>query len=258
MFGSQSLTPATLGVFVGGLSFGFAGFALPLFANAALVLVMPPQVVIPAVMLVSDTLALLLLWEHRNDLRRERLRTVPPFAPWALPSLLIGVALGGFLLGRVTPAVGRFALALVVFGFVAFQLLRRAPSGDERGAGDWKTAAGAALGGGLVDGWLGTGGVIIAIYLTWRRLAPGAFVASILVYFLTSDALRVLNYAGFGYWTRATFDLYVKTFPIAFAGYLGGVALRRVLSSPTVFRRVVLLLLTVYALALIRSALQPG
>lgn len=78
MLGVESV----LGLFVGGVSFGFAGFAL--FATSALALASPPQVVVPAVMLIADTLTLPLLWEHRSHLRRDLLRDVPPFAPWSL------------------------------------------------------------------------------------------------------------------------------------------------------------------------------
>ena len=250
--------PAALGVLAGGASFGFAGFAFALFASSALALARPPQVVIPAVMLLADTLALPLLWEHRAHLRRDLLRAVPPLAPWSLPLLLVGVGLGTVLLGRQSPAVGRLALAGVVLAFVGFQALR--PPGHasaDAAVGGVGTRGGVALGAGLIDGWLGTGGVVIAVYLTWKRFAPAAFIAAILVYFLGTDLLRAGAYAAFGYWTRATFDLYLTALPIALVGYVGGVALRRVLVSPTAFRAVVLLLLTVYALALIRAGLLP-
>jgi len=65
---------STLGVLVGGVSFGVAGFAFALFAVASLALSSPPQVVVPAVLLLADTLALPLLWEHRRNLRVSVLR----------------------------------------------------------------------------------------------------------------------------------------------------------------------------------------
>lgn len=34
--------------------------------------------------------------------------------------------------------------------------------------------------------------------LTWRRFAPGVFVAAILVYFFGTDFLRVISYTAFG------------------------------------------------------------
>ena len=86
---------------------------------------------------------------------------------------------------------------------------------------------------------------------TWRELAPRDFVAAILVYFLATDLVRIPAYALWGYWTRETVSLYVRAAPIALGGYVGGIALRRTMVSPAVFRIVVLVLLTVYGLVLL-------
>jgi len=243
---------ASVGIFVGGVSFGFAGFAFALFATSALALDAPPHVVVPAVMLVGDTLALPLLWEHRRHLDRRQLRTVPPFTPASLALLVAGVAFGAFLLGHVPSAVGRLALAAVVLVFVGFQVRRGlGPAAPLPPVRWWRRPASAAFAGGTLDGWLGTGGVAIAMFLAARRVAPGLFVAAILAYFLVSDTIRAVTYAVLGYWTAAVFALYVRTVLIAVAGYLGGILLRRLLPSERAFRAVVLVLLTAYAIALI-------
>lgn len=235
---------SALGVFVGGVSFGFAGFAFALFATSALSLASPPQVVVPVAMLLSDTLALPLLWEHRRYLHEHRLREAPLFARWSAVLLVVGVVLGTILLGGMTSAVGRLALAVVVLAFVGLRAARplgRAPSRGEVGPAPAWAGAGVALLGGFMDGWLSTGGVVIALYLTWRRFAPGVFVAAILVYFRPLVA--------------ETLALYVRVVPIALAGFIGGVVLRRFLVPSWAFRAVVLFLLTAYGLALIGRAL---
>jgi uncharacterized membrane protein YfcA len=245
---------AILGVLVGGVSFGFAGFAFALFSNAALTLSWPPQIAIPAVMLLADTMTVPLLWAHRAHLRADLLRQVPPFAPWSIAFLLAGVVAGAVLLGRAGPAAGRVALGIVILVFVGFQVRRSEPAPRARG-GSPAAAWGAAAAGGLLDGWLGTGGVAIAMYLAWRRLEPGAFIAALLAYFLVSDVLRVVNYTILGYWATETFALYLRVLPIALAGYGAGIALRRRFGSPSVFRAIVLALLVVYALALLARTL---
>src|SRR5205085_2833920 len=104
--------------------------------------------------------------------------------------------------------------------------------------------------------WLSTGGVVIAMFLTARRLAPEQFVAALVAYFLATDVLRALTYAALGLWTAATVALYLRTAPIALAGYAAGLLLRRFLASERVFRAAILILLSVYAIALIvRAAL---
>ncbi|MGH7278188.1 MAG: hypothetical protein ACREJG_05820, partial [Candidatus Rokuibacteriota bacterium] len=116
----------------------------------------------------------------------------------------------------------------------------------------------AALAAGFVDGWLSTGGVVIGVYLTWRRFPPGVFVTAMLVYFLATDVMRVVVYGVLGYWTASVFALYARVLPLALLGYLAGVLLRRVTLSPLLFRRVVLLLLGVYAVALVVRALPAS
>ena len=249
---------ASVGIFVGGVSFGFAGFAFALFATSALALVAPPHVVIPAIMLVGDTLALPLLWEHRRHLDRRQLRTVPPFTPASLALLAAGVVLGAFLLGHVPSAVGRLALAVVVLVFVGVQVCHGlGPAAPPPPVRWWRRPASAAFAGGMLDGWLGTGGVAIAMFLAARRVAPGLFVAAILAYFLVSDAIRAVTYAALGYWTAAVVALYARTVVIAVAGYLGGILLRRLLRSERAFRAVVLVLLTAYTVALIARSVGP-
>jgi uncharacterized membrane protein YfcA len=225
------------------------------FATAALALVSPPQVAIPAVMLVADTLAIPMLWAHRRHLDRALLRTVPPFTRASLTLLIAGLILGAFLLGHVPPAGGRVALAIVVLGFVALQVRRwRGAARPARPARWWSGIGPAAFGGGLVDGWLSTGGVVIAMFLTARRLAPDQFVTAIVTYFLATDAIRALTYAVLGYWTAGAVALYLRTAPIALAGYAVGTLLRRFLASDRIFRAVVLILLAAYAVALIARA----
>ena len=226
-----------------------------MFATASLALVSPPQTAIPAVMLVADTLALPMLWTHREHLDRALLRTVPPFTRASLMLLVAGLMLGAFLLGHLSPDAGRLALAIVILVFVVFQARRRrATAGAAEPTRWWSGAGVAGFGGGLVDGWLSTGGVVIAMFLTARRLAPERFVTAIVAYFLASDAIRALTYAALGYWTAATVALYLRAAPIALAGYIAGTLLRRFLASDGIFRAAVLLLLTAYAVALIARA----
>lgn len=103
---------ASVGIFVGGVSFGFAGFAFALFATSALALDAPPHVVVPAVMLVGDTLALPLLWEY----------------PLYVRTVLIAVAgyVRGILLRRLLRSERAFrAVVLVLLTAYAVALIAR-------------------------------------------------------------------------------------------------------------------------------------
>ena len=206
-------------------------------------------------MLVADTLALPMIWGHRAHLDRALLRTVPPFTPASLALLVTGLVVGGWLLGHVSPDAGRLALAVVILVFIAFQVRRGHVAGRPvEPVRPWNGPAAASFAGGLVDAWLSTGGVVIAMFLTARRLAPEQFVAALVAYFLATDVLRALTYAALGLWTAATVALYVRTAPIALAGYGAGMLLRRFHASERMFRAAVLILLAVYAIALIARA----
>jgi hypothetical protein len=240
-------------VFIGGVSFGFAGFAFALFANAALALAVAPTLAVPAVMLLADVLTATLLWEHRREVTVALLKETPAFARASPVLLIAGVGTGTALLGAVPTSTGRLALAAAVLVFVAWQIRPRHRHGAERRASPAAVEA-TTFAGGLLDGWLGTGGVAVALHLTWRRLPPGRFVAVILPYFLASDVLRAVAYAVAGYWSRATLGVCLDAAPFAVAGYVGGFVLRRRFRSPVLFRAVVLTLLALYGVALVVRA----
>jgi uncharacterized membrane protein YfcA len=261
--------PAIAGVVIGGAVFGFTGFAFALFAIAALALEHPPAIAVPAVMLVTDTMTVALLWEHRAAVTAKVLRASPPFAGWSAAFVLTGVAIGTALLARVAAGTGRLALGLVLLLFVALQAWRlRAerrtaypvataalPAADVLAPAAPVPLALASLAGGVLDGWLGTGGVAIAAYLTWRHFPPSAFVIALRGYFLATDAVRAVAYGLAGYWTRDTLGLYLVTLLIAVPALLLGVVLRRRLATPARFRAIVLAVLTVYAVAVLVRAL---
>jgi uncharacterized protein len=249
-----------LGLVIGGISFGFSGFAFAVFATSSLALSHPPQVVVPTVALVADTLLLPLLYEVRRELRWPVLREVPPFAPWSVVFVAAGLLTGSALLGWMSPAVGRVALGTVVLAFAAFQLFRTVGKGapeSDAPAGP-RPAAAVGFAAGLLDGWLGTGGVVVAVALAARRLPREAFLASIGAYFLAADLLRAASYAAHGYWTWPVLGLYLDALPVALVSYGVGVALRRVLVSPRLFQTLVIGLLGLNGIALILRTLLLG
>ncbi len=194
----------------------------------------------------------------RAELRWTVLRHVPPFAPWSVLFVGAGLAAGSLLLGFLGPAVGRASLGIVVLALAAFQVRRlvRGPGAPAPAmAGRWAVGS-VSFAAGLLDGWLGTGGVAIAISLASRALPREAFLASIGVYFLAADCLRLVAYTLHGYWSLAVLGLYLEAVPIVLVSYAVGVALRRVFPSPRLFQLGVVALLAVNGAALLlRTAL---
>jgi uncharacterized membrane protein YfcA len=195
-------------------------------------------------------MSIVLLWEHRRELSVGLLAEAPGFARWSPLLLIAGVAAGTALLGSVPAAAGRLALAVVVLVFVVLQVRSRPGAASERHTSAAVVEA-TTFCGGLVDGWLGTGGVPVALHLAWRRLPPTRFVTTILLYFLASDTVRAVAYTLAGHWSRPTLGLCLAAAPFAVAGYAGGVLMRRRFASATMFRAVVLTLLALYCVALV-------
>lgn len=247
----------TLGVGIAGISLGFAGFAFALFATASLALLHPPQVVVPAVILLGGTLSPWLILEHRGVIRWETMRAVPIFRPDFLLTLWAGVVAGTLLLGVAPAWGGRLALGILVLGFVAYSARTDRPG---RGGSSRRLdgpAAGRALGlaSGVLQGWLGTGGPPIVAYLASLRVDRATFIVAFAGAMLLSDAVRSLAYVFSGYWTRGVLGLYLVSLPAALAGFLLGVALRRKIPAEEVFRRVILGLLALNGAALVFRAL---
>lgn len=238
---------ALLGLLLGGISAGSVGFGFAMFANGGLALALPPSVAVPTVLLVGTTLNLMLIYEHRGALRWETLRRVPPFAPFSVGFVLAGLVIGTFLLGTLSPTVGRLAFGVMVLAFVALQGFGW---NGPRTTGRVSLSL-TALASGVLNGWLGSGGVPVAMYLTALRPEREAFIATMPTTFVASDVVRALFYALHGYWTASVLRWAVILLPLALASYAVGVALRRRITSPIAFRRAVLLLLALIGIGLL-------
>ena len=215
----------------------------------------PPAVVVPAVLVVADMLTVALLIEQRRHVTRELVASLPGFARWSPLTMVAGIIGGTSLLAWMPARIGRLALAVALLAFVALQARRRVGAeGPERAPSPGAVEA-TAFASGFVDGWIGTGGVVIALHMVWRRLTPARFMVGILCYFCVSDAVRYVTYTVAGYWSAAVVDLIVRCVPFAAVGYLAGMALRRRFTSPRLFRTVVLALLALLGAALAARAL---
>lgn len=246
---------AGFGVGLAGVSLGFAGFAFALLATASLALLHPPHLVVPTVALLGLTLQPWLLFEHRHLLRWTAVRRIPLFTTDYFLALGVGLAAGTVLLALAAPAGGRVALGLLILAFVA-----RAAREEARGArpvlGPGRAAARVVgLATGLLQGWLGTGGPPVVAYLTGLGVDRGTFIVAFAVSMLSTDVLRGLGYAWYGYWTEPVLALYTLSLPLAVGGFVLGIWLRSRIAAARVFRRVVLALLGINALALLARGL---
>lgn len=193
------------------------GFGEALIAVPLLAFVLPVQVAAPVAMLVSITVAAVVV---AQDWRQVHLRS----ATWLVFSTLFGIPLGLLLLRTVPEPLVKGALGVLVAGFAAFALGRRATVQltDDRLA--WLFG----LSAGVLGGAYGMNGPPLVVYGTLRRWSPAAFRATLQGYFLPASLIGMVGYWAAGLWTSSVSRYYLLSLaPVLLAIPLGRVMNRR-------------------------------
>src|SRR5947208_6056939 len=166
------------------------GFGEALVAVPLLALLMPVEVAAPLAVLVSITVAVVIVLE---DWRKVHLGSA-----WRLVlSTLFGIPLGLLLLTAVPGPVVKAVLAVVIIAFSAYCLAGRTPLAlhDDRLA--WLFGFGA----GVLGAASGMNGPPLVIYATLRRSSPEHFRATLQAYFLPASVVGMAGYWFPGRWT---------------------------------------------------------
>lgn len=222
---------------------GYSGFGFSLLAVTALSLCLPPAEVVPSIFLMEIAASLHMLpgiWREVH---------------WrAIGILLLGytltVPLGVWFLASVPPAPMKIALGVCVL--IAVMLLMRGIVLKQMPS----TAATLATGGasGLLNGAFGTGGPPVILFFFSSPAAANIGRASIVAYFLATDALGLIVMAYQGLVTRDSFLRFAIYLPALVMGiWLGAHSFKR--SNQDTFRRWVLRLLALLALLTLAQGL---
>jgi uncharacterized protein len=160
------------------LGFGEALIAVPLLA-----FVLPVKVAAPIAVLVSITVATVVV---AQDWRHVRLRS----AVQLVLSSLIGIPLGLLLLHSVSEPIVKSALGVVVAGFAVFALRSRGQHEltDDRLAWLFGVSAG------VLGGAYGMNGPPLVVYGAMRRWSPEQFRATLQGYFLPASVIGMMGY----------------------------------------------------------------
>jgi uncharacterized protein len=193
------------------LGFGEALVAVPLLA-----LLMPVDQAAPVAVLVSITIALIVVlldWRH-----------IHVRSAWnLLLSTLFGIPVGLWILTAVPERTVKGILAAVIISFSTYALLKRAGAHlhDDRLAWIFGFFAG------VLGGAYGMNGPPLAIYGALRRWQPDQFRATLQAYFLPASIAGMAGYAIAGLWTRSVSDTYLTSLPAVVAATFAGRALGR-------------------------------
>lgn len=197
------------------LGFGEALVAVPLLA-----LTLPVQVAAPLAVLVSITVAVVVVIQ---DWRNIHIRS----AGWLVLSTLFGIPLGLLLLKTVPESIVKAILGVFIIAFALYSLAGRKPElHSDRFAPLFGFVAG------ILGGAYGMNGPPLVVYGVLRRWSPAQFRATLQGYFLVASIVGMLGYALTGLWTRTVSGYFLLSLPLAFIGIFLGHAAHRRLSGP--------------------------
>jgi uncharacterized membrane protein YfcA len=216
MLADPAAVPVLAVIFVATLIRSAFGFGEALVAVPLLALVIPVEVAAPLAVLVSVTVAGVVV---AQDWREVHVRS----AWWLVLSTLFGVPLGLLMLTAVPEHVVKATLAVVILTFSAYCLARRTPFElkDDRLAWLFGFAAG------VLGGAYGMNGPPLVVYGALRRWSAEHFRATLQGYFLPASLVGMAGYWLAGLWVPAVTRYYLLSLPVAVAAIFLGRALNR-------------------------------
>ncbi len=179
------------------------GFGEALIAVPLLALLMPVNVAAPVAVLVSITVALIVVMQ---DWRKIHMRS----AGWLVLSTLFGIPLGLVMLKTVPEPVVKGILAVLIIAFSTFSLRtgNRHELKNDRLA--WLFGFAAVI----LGGAYGMNGPPLVIYGSLRRWSPGHFRATLQGYFLPASLIGMIGYLAAGLWSSTVSRFYLWSLPV--------------------------------------------
>lgn len=195
------------------------GFGEALVAVPLLALRLPVQVATPLAVLVSITVAAVIL---AQDWRHVHVRS----AGGLLLATLVGIPLGLLLLLTTEERIVKGVLALVIGAFSGYCLLRQAPLELKRERRRWLLGFGFVAG--VLGGAYGMNGPPLVVYGSLRHWSPAQLRATLQGYFLPASLVGMIGYWMAGLWTAPVTHYYLDCLaPILIAIFLGRAVNRR-------------------------------
>jgi len=215
-----SILPVLAIIFLATLIRSALGFGEALVAVPLLALLIPIAVAAPLAVLLSITVALVILVQDWNKVHVQ--------SAWRLVlATLPGIPLGLWLLTAVTEEVVKAVLATVIIGFSSYCLVRRTSFALKSDRLAWLFGFGA----GVLGGAYGMNGPPLVIYGALRHWSAEHFRATLQGYFLPASMVVMAGYWLTGLWVPAVTRFYLLSLPLALMAILLGRAINRRLNG---------------------------
>jgi uncharacterized membrane protein YfcA len=243
----HAMVPVLAVLFLATLIRSAFGFGEALVAVPLLALSIPVEVAVPLAVLVSVTVAGVILvrdWRqvHAGSAGRLVLSTMP------------GIPIGLLLLTAVAEPIVKAVLAAVIITFSASRLVGygRFELRDDRLAwlfGFWA---------GVLGGAYGMNGPPLVAYGALRRWSPERFRATLQGYFLPASLVGMAGYWMAGLWVPAVTRYYLASLPVVLTATSLGRVVNRRLDGRRFLLYVHVGLLLIGALLLVQAGWRPG
>jgi uncharacterized protein len=221
------------------------GFGEALIAVPLLAFFIPMQVAAPLAVLVSVTIAAVVLVQ---DWRHIHLQS----AGWLVLSTMVGIPLGLLLLTHAPEHVMKAGLGGLILLFALFSLTGGARMQLRHESRRWMLACGFIAG--ILGGAYGMNGPPLVIYGSLRKWTAQHFRATLQAYFLPASVLGMVGYLSAGMWTPAVTRDYLLCLPVMLPAVFLGRAINHRLSAAA-FSRYIYLGLAGIGLALLMQSL---
>jgi hypothetical protein len=192
-------------VFVATLFRSAFGFGEGLIAVPLLALFIPLQVAAPLAVLVSITIAAVVV---AQDWRKIHVSS----AGWLVAASLFGIPVGLLLLTSSHQKAVKIALGIFIVGFSVYSLLGRRPPELKEDSKAWLLGCGFAAG--VIGGAFGMNGPPLVIYGAMRRWSAQHFRATLQAYFLPASVIGMGGYCLAGLWVAAVTHYYLLCLPV--------------------------------------------
>jgi hypothetical protein len=204
-------------VFVATLIRSWLGFGEALVAVPLLALRIPVDVAAPVAVLVSITVAAIVVVQDWRDIHVRS-------AGWLILATLAGIPIGLLLLTRFDGRIIKAALGLIILSFAGYSLANRSPLHLRSDRLPWLFGCGLLAG--VLGGAYGMNGPPLVVYGSLRRWSAAHFRATLQAYFLPASAIGMVGYWLAGLWV----PLVTRYFLLSLPGALVAIPLGRMLN----------------------------
>jgi hypothetical protein len=200
------------------------GFGEALIAVPLLVLCMPLQVAAPLAVLLSITIAAVVV---AQDWRHIHLGS----AVGLVVATVFGIPLGLLVLTNAHQELVKAGLGILIVLFAAYSLMARDAFRLEHEHRPLLLLSGFLAG--ILGGAYGMNGPPLVIYGSLRRWSPQHFRATLQAYFLPASLLGMMGYWSAGLWTRTVTREYLLSLPAMLPAVFLGRAINQRFSGAT-------------------------